>query len=109
MVINEAFDGWTEYKNGNVNDYGAYFNQTIDDNNQIINGENGMKWAEFDIKAMINSCKNDPSVIMWSLGNEIDEGTSGSTSHYVDLVDELIPVSYTHLINKVQWLILRLI
>ena len=39
---------------------------------------------------MINSCKNDPSVIMWSLGNEIDEGTSGSTSHYVDLVDELI-------------------
>lgn len=90
LVINEAFDGWTEYKNGNVNDYGAYFNQTIDDNNQIINGENGMKWAEFDIKAMINSCKNDPSVIMWSLGNEIDEGTSGSTSHYVDLVDELI-------------------
>ena len=68
LVINEAFDGWTEYKNGNVNDYGAYFNQTIDDNNQIINGENGMKWAEFDIKAMINSCKNDPSVIMWSLG-----------------------------------------
>ncbi|MCB5496082.1 glycoside hydrolase family 2 TIM barrel-domain containing protein, partial [Mediterraneibacter gnavus] len=21
LVINEAFDGWTEYKNGNVNDY----------------------------------------------------------------------------------------
>ena len=62
LVINEAFDGWTEYKNGNVNDYGAYFNQTIDDNNQIINGENGMKWAEFDIKAMINSCKNDHMV-----------------------------------------------
>ena len=66
LVINEAFDGWTEYKNGNVNDYGAYFNQTIDDNNQIINGENGMKWAEFDIKAMINSCKNDPSAVSYT-------------------------------------------
>ena len=49
-----------------------------------------MKWGEFDVKAMVDGAKNDPSVIMWSLGNEIDEGVSGNTSHYLNLVDDLI-------------------
>jgi len=90
LVINEAFDGWTEYKNGNVNDYTSYFEETITKDNQIINGQAGMQWGEFDVKAMVDGAKNDPCVIMWSLGNEIDEGVSGNTSHYVNLVDNII-------------------
>lgn len=90
LVINEAFDGWTEYKNGNVNDYTSHFNEVISTDNQIVNGKAGMKWGEFDVKAMVDGAKNDPSVIMWSLGNEIDEGVSGNTSHYLNLVDDLI-------------------
>ena len=90
LVINEAFDGWTEYKNGNVNDYTSHFEETISADNQIINGEAGMQWGEFDVKAMVDGAKNDPSVIMWSIGNEIDEGVSGSTSHYVNVASNII-------------------
>ena len=90
LVINEAFDGWTEYKNGNVNDYTAHFEETISADNQIINGEPGMQWGEFDVKAMVDGAKNDPSVIMWSIGNEIDEGVSTSTSHYLQVAESII-------------------
>lgn len=90
LVINEAFDGWTAYKNGNVNDYTAYFNQTITDDNQIINGRPGMKWGEFDSKAMVDGAKNEPSVIMWSIGNEVDEGVSGDVSNYVNVASDII-------------------
>ena len=64
LVINEAFDGWTEYKNGNVNDYTSHFNEVISTDNQIVNGKAGMKWGEFDVKAMVDGAKNDPSVII---------------------------------------------
>ena len=39
LVINEAFDTWTNPKNGNVNDFSKYFRENIDDDNKIINGE----------------------------------------------------------------------
>lgn len=90
LVINEAFDGWTEYKNGNVNDYTSHFTETISSDNQIINGEPGMQWGEFDVKAMVDGAKNDPSVIMWSVGNEITEGVYENTSHYVDVASNII-------------------
>lgn len=90
LVINEAFDGWTEYKNGNVNDYTSHFEETITADNQIINGEPGMQWGEFDTKAMVDGAKNDPSVIMWSIGNEITEGVYTDTSHYVEVAGNII-------------------
>ena len=37
-----------------------------------------MTWAQFDSRATINRGKNAPSIIMWSLGNEIQEGAGGS-------------------------------
>ena len=67
-------------KNGNGNDFSKYFNVEIDEDNKIINGETGMTWGEFETKAMVNSSKNDPSVIMWSIGNEIFEGIGGDSS-----------------------------
>ncbi len=55
VVMVEAFDEW---KNGkNKNGYGNYFDQ----------------WAEKDLSAMIRRDRNHPSVIMWSIGNEIRE------------------------------------
>ena len=35
LVINEAFDTWTNPKNGNVNDFSKYFNEVIGDNNVV--------------------------------------------------------------------------
>ena len=55
MVQVEAFDEW---KNGkNENGYGEFFDA----------------WAEKDLTTMIKRDRNHPSVIMWSIGNEIRE------------------------------------
>jgi beta-galactosidase len=55
MVQVEAFDEW---KNGkNINGYGEFFDQ----------------WAEKDLTAMIKRDRNHPSVVIWSIGNEIRE------------------------------------
>lgn len=55
LVQAEAFDEW---KNGkNLNGYNRLFD----------------KWAERDLQAMIWRDRNHPSVIMWSIGNEVRE------------------------------------
>lgn len=71
MLVEEAFDCWLSGKAGNTEDYGKWFYQTIESGNQIVNGREGEKWAEFDLKAMVRRGRNNPSIIMWSLGNEI--------------------------------------
>lgn len=80
LVIDEAFDGWAWPKNGNNYDYARFFNTTIDASNGIIGKEDGMTWAQFDLSAMIKRGQNAPSVIMWSLGNEVQEGCAGDAS-----------------------------
>jgi beta-galactosidase len=55
MVDVEAFDEWKKGKNDNG--YGLYFDQ----------------WAKKDISSMVRRDRNHPSVIMWSIGNEINE------------------------------------
>ena len=54
------------------------FNKTIEEGNQILGAEENMTWAEFDLKATVGRGQNDPAIIMWSLGNEIQEGAGGS-------------------------------
>lgn len=51
----EAFDEWKSGKN--KNGYHRFFND----------------WAEKDISAMVLQNRNHPSVVMWSIGNEIRE------------------------------------
>ncbi|HOK80606.1 MAG TPA: beta-galactosidase GalB [bacterium] len=55
LVIDEAFDEWKIPKR--QNGYHIIFDQ----------------WAEKDLRAMIRRDRNHPSVIMWSIGNEIPE------------------------------------
>jgi beta-galactosidase len=53
LVIDETFDMWNDGKN--ENDYHIYF----------------QKWWKKDIESMIKRDFNHPSVILWSIGNEI--------------------------------------
>lgn len=55
MVMDEAFDVWKmlKVKNG----YNVFFDE----------------WAETDLKDMIRRDRNHPSIVMWSIGNEIIE------------------------------------
>ncbi len=55
LVICEAFDEWKRPKT--PSGYNLYFDE----------------WGERDLRDMIRCGSNHPSVIMWSIGNEIDE------------------------------------
>lgn len=57
-VIDEAFDVWQKTKK--ADDYHVYFDE----------------WWERDLTAMIMRDRNHPSVILWSIGNEIRERVS---------------------------------
>ena len=95
LVMEEAFDGWSVSKNGNSNDFGKYFNASLSSTNQILGGDSSMTWAEYAIKSMVSRDRNDPSIILWSLGNEIQEGASADSSfptiaqNLIDWVKEL--------------------
>ncbi len=55
LVIDEAFDMWREQKN--PDDYHRWFDE----------------WWKKDIESMVLRDRNHPSVIMWSIGNEVPE------------------------------------
>ena len=74
LAIEEFFDGWNAAKNGNSNDFSTYFTSEIGENNQVIGADSSMTWAEFAVKSTVRRDRNNPSLIMWSLGNEIQEG-----------------------------------
>ncbi|RIX52393.1 DUF4982 domain-containing protein [Paenibacillus nanensis] len=68
LVIEEAFDAWKVSKK--TYDYARFFSVWSDRYNAT--------WAEHDIKEMVDRGKNEPSIIMWSLGNEVYDATSAS-------------------------------
>ena len=80
LVVEEAFDGWSVAKNGNSYDFARYFSTNLSSSNGIYGGDSSMTWSEFAIKSMVKRDRNDPSVILWSLGNEIQEGASADSS-----------------------------
>ena len=90
LVIDEAFDGWVAPKNGNSNDYAKWFNKEIESDNEIMGAADNMTWAQFDLTAMIERGQNDPAIIMWSLGNEMWEGTGGYSAAYKTAQDNLV-------------------
>lgn len=88
LVIDEIFDGWMHAKNSNSNDYSVWFNKKVGADNALLGANSDMTWAEFDLKATLSRGQNAPSIVMWSLGNEIQEGAGGSG--YAEKAPDLI-------------------
>ncbi len=84
LVVEEAFDGWHSAKNGNQMDYSRFFAGRIGaDGANLLGASEDMTWAEFDLRSMIRRDYNSPSVIMWSLGNEVSEGAANMNETYL--------------------------
>lgn len=69
LVIDECFDQWEEAKRRD--DYSNYFSK---EKQVIVDGEpmgTGITNFEYDAALMVRRDRNHPSIIMWSIGNEI--------------------------------------
>ena len=79
MVMEEAFDCWETGKT--ANDYHLYFKD----------------WAQTDLQDMIKRDRNHPSIIMWSVGNEIPSATVATATklkNWAKDVDPTRPVTW---------------
>lgn len=73
MVLNESFDGWKRKKTRD--DYGNYFDE----------------WWEKDLTDFIKRDRNHPSVMIWSIGNEVGANPPGTQKKLVDCCHRLDP------------------
>ena len=57
LVVDETFDEWSTAKTNVENSYNIWFDE----------------WAERDTRALLKRDRNHPSVMMWSIGNEVPD------------------------------------
>lgn len=104
MVVEEAFDGWGRTKA--TYDFGTFFFQ------EVPAGWEGLKpngyqevpkpatdyegakltWSDWVIQEMVNRDKNEPSIIAWSIGNEV-RGCGTKPSWYDEKQYDLLGVN----------------
>ena len=102
MVMDETFDGWAFPKNGNSQDFSTHFNQTISADNKLLGATTGDTWYKFVLESNIDRDKNDPSVIIWDIGNELNFGVTDSSQYeqyaknmksYIEAIDKTRPIT----------------
>lgn len=69
VVINEALDEWKRNKSKWIT---SRFADDMRPGLESGYGDNFEEWAERDVKDMVRYSRNHPSIIMWSMGNEIE-------------------------------------
>ena len=74
LVQEEAFDTW--YGGKKQYDYGRFFDKDA----THPDAKKGEKWSDFDLRTMVERGKNNPAIVMWSIGNEIGEADGKARS-----------------------------
>lgn len=103
LVQEEAFDTWHGNRKKEF-DYNRFFNKI----STHPDSRDDETWAEYDIKLMVKRDINSPSIIMWSIGNEI-----GETDHFhgieqgIQLIKWIKEIDDTRFVtigeNKFKW------
>ena len=74
LLIDEAFDTW--YGGKKQYDYGRFFEKDA----THPEARKGDKWSDYDLRTMVERGKNNPSIVMWSIGNEVGEADGSDKS-----------------------------
>ena len=78
IVMDEAFDMWRKRKT--PHDYARYFNE----------------WHERDLTDLVKRDRNHPSVMMWSIGNEVLEQWSDASADTLSLEEANMILNFGH-------------
>lgn len=83
LVMDEAFDMWRRKKT--KHDYARYFDE----------------WHERDITDLIRRDRNHPSIIMWSVGNEVLEQWNEASADTLTLEQANLILNFGHKKNEI--------
>lgn len=83
MVMDEAFDMW--HKKKTQHDYARYFDE----------------WHEKDLSDLLRRDRNHPSVIMWSIGNEVLEQWTDARADTLSLEQANLILNFGHDIDTI--------
>ncbi len=78
LVMDEAFDMWRKRKS--AHDYARYFDQ----------------WHERDLDDMIIRDRNHPSIVVWSIGNEVLEQWTHADADTLSLAEANLILNFGH-------------
>lgn len=93
LAIEEFFDSW--YSAKAANDFWRFFEKQA----THPDAKEGQTWAEFDVRSVIKRHRNYPSIVRWSVGNEIWDTHNfnvGSAEQAKGLKTRKNLVSYCH-------------